>query len=267
MDNRARASLTYRILTDVLGVTLVFGAYSLSTATDYTVATLVRNVVLYALVFAVLIMIWRRLGSMFDLGILGGKVSGLIGMFIAVNVALSPVFLRIVISDAETIRPFAAGWLAVSFGVIMLLMMFLVRRSHAYKSKAHWRLVHHTLLITGLLFLVSPVVSVMLPPVQEIPAGFLIWVIAFLATPLIQRLGANMVPNPAQPQRGTSSANVTNPMTSSPSMEPYAADHPSEERENRDRDGREGSDQHRRPPRRGGRGRFHRHSGPSRRRM
>jgi len=267
MDNRARASLTYRILTDVLGVTLVFGAYSLSTITDYTIATLVRNVTLYALVFAVLIMIWRRLGSMFDLGILGGKVSGLIGMFIAVNVALSPVFLKIVISDKEIIRAFAAGWLAVSFGLIMLLMMFLVRRSHAYKSKAHWRLVHHTLLITGLLFLASPVVSSVLAPVQEVPAGFLLWVIAFLATPLIQRLGSNLVANPAQPQRATSSASTANSMANAPLSDSHAADHSGDERDNRD--GREGQDQHRRPPPRrgGGRGRFHRHSGPSRRRM
>jgi hypothetical protein len=263
MDNRARASLTYRILTDVLGVTLVFGAFSLSTITDYTVATLVRNVVLYALVFAVLIMIWRRLGSMFDLGILGGKVSGLIGMFIALNIALAPVFLKVLISQKEAVQSFAANWLAVSFGLIMLLMMFLVRRSHAYKSKTHWRLVHHTLLVTGLLFLASPVVSLTLAPVKEIPAGFLLWMIALLATPVIQRLGSNMVANPAQPQRATSSASTTNSMANAPLAD---ADRSGDERDSRD--GREGQDQHRRPPRRGGgRGRFHRHSGPSRRRM
>lgn len=262
MDNRARASLTYRILTDVLGVTLVFGAFSLSTITDYTVTTLVRNVVLYALVFAVLIMVWRRLGSMFDLGILGGKVSGLIGMFIALNIALAPVFLGILISQNEAVRPFAANWLAVSFGLIMFFMMFLVRRSHAYKSKAHWRLVHHSLLITGLLFLGSAFVPLTLTPVAEVPARFLLWAVALLVSPVIQRFGSNMVANPAQPQRTTSSASSANAAVNSDS---HGSDHAGEERESRD--GREGQDQHRRPPRRGGRGRFHRHSGPSRRRM
>lgn len=265
MDNRARASLTYRILTDVLGVTLVFGAFSLSTITDYTVATLVRNVVLYALVFAVLIMIWRRLGSMFDLGILGGKVSGLIGMFIALNVALAPVFLGILISQNEAVRPLAANWLAVSFGLIMLLMMFLVRRSHAYKSKAHWRLVHHTLLITGLLFLGSAFVPLTLAPVAEMPVRFLLWGVALLASPVIQRLGANMVANPAQPQRASASTSSTNSLANASLSDSHASEHSGDERDSRD--GREGQDQHRRPPRRGGRGRFHRHSGPSRRRM
>jgi len=262
MDNRARASLTYRILTDVLGVTLVFGAFSLSTITDYTVAALVRNVMLYALVFSVLIMIWRRLGSMFDLGILGGRVSGLIGMFIALNIALAPVFLGILISHGEAVRSFAANWLAVSFGLIMLLMMFLVRRSHAYKSKAHWRLVHHALLATGLLFLLSTVVPLTLAPVAEFPVRFLLWAAALMVTPVSQRLGSNMVANPAQPHRATSSASTTNSMANAPLSDAHADDQSG--------DGREGQDQHRRPPPRrggGGRGRFQRHSGPSRRRM
>jgi len=221
--------------------------------------------VLYALVFAVLIMIWRRLGSMFDLGILGGKVSGLIGMFMALNIALAPVFLKVLISHKEAVQSFAANWLTVSFGLIMLLMMFLVRRSHAYKSKAHWRLVHHALLVSGLLFLLSPVVSATLAPVWEIPAGVLLWAVALLATPVIQRVGSNMVANPAQPQRAASLASTTNSTANASLSDSHATAHSGDERDSRD--GRDGQEQHRRPPRRGGRGRFHRHSGPSRRRM
>jgi len=263
MDNRARASLTYRILTDVLGVTLVFGAFSLSTIENYTSAILLRNVALYALVFAVLIMIWRRLGSMFDLGILGGKVSALIGMIIALNIALTTVFLKILISTNVTGQLLAANWLAVNFGLIMVLMMFLVRRSHAYKSKTHWRLVHHSLLIAGVLFLLSALVPFSFARVAEIPGRFGLWILALAATPILQRVGSGMVPNPAQPQRASTSASATSSTSSAAtamSSSSHSAEHSGEERD--------GQEQHRRPPRRGGgRGRFHRHTGPSRRRM
>ncbi len=259
MDNRARASLTYRILTDVLGVTLVFGAYSLSTFENYTISTLVSNVALYTLVFAVLIMIWRRLGSMFDLGILGGKVSGLIGMVIALNIALTPVFLKILISTNVTDQLLAANWLAISFGLIMLLMMFLVRRSHAYKSKTHWRLVHHALLIAGVLFLLSALVPLSFARFAEIPGRFLLWILALVATPILQRAGSGMVANPAQPQRASASTSSTSNAATAMNSSSHSAEHSGEERDSQEH--------HRRPPRRGGRGRFHRHSGPSRRRM
>jgi hypothetical protein len=36
MDKRSRASLTYRIITEVLGLALVFGAFTLSTVSNYT---------------------------------------------------------------------------------------------------------------------------------------------------------------------------------------------------------------------------------------
>jgi len=265
MDNRARASLTYRILTDVLGVTLVFGAYSLSTIAYNEISTLVSNVALYALVFVVLITIWRRLGSMFDLGILGGKVSALIGMTIALSIALAPVFLGIFISPHEAVHRFAADWLAVNFGLIMLLMMFLVRRSHAYKSKTHWRLVHHALLIAGALFLLSALIPLSFARVAEIPGRFWLWLLALAATPILQRVGSGMVANPASPQRASTSTPATSSTSNAAtvmSSSSHSAEPAGEERE--------GQEQHRRPPRRGGgggRGRFHRHTGPSRRRM
>jgi hypothetical protein len=260
MDNRARASLTYRILTEVLGLSLVFGAYSLSTISYDTAPILARSVVLYTIIFAVLILIWRRLASMFELGILGGKVSGLVGMIIALNIALAPVFLKIFISN-DAVRPLAADLLAVGFGLVMLFLMFLVRRSHAYKSKTQWRLAHHALLITGGIFLLSLLVPLSFAPILEIPGRFLIWALALAAMPLFQRVGSGMMANPAQPQRSAPPASAT---TSSASTAVGA--HSSSTSFDHAANEREGQEQHRRPPRRG-RGRFHRHSGPSRRRM
>lgn len=270
MDNRARASLTYRILTDVLGLTLVLGAFSLSLISYQDNLALVRSVALYVVVFAVLIVIWRRLGSMFDLGILGGRVSGVVGMVIALSVALTPLFLKIVLSTDDAVHTTAANLLAVSFGLIMLLLMFLVRRSHAYKSKAHWRLVHHALLIMGIIFLLSTAVPLSMAPLANIPVKFFIWALALVSIPLVQRLGSGMVANPAQPQRMTPSTSSGSPAgaSSAGANAPASSYSSDRERSSEDREDRGGNDpQHRRPPRRGGRGRFHRHSGPSRRRM
>jgi hypothetical protein len=259
MDTRARASLTYRILTEVLGLALVLGAFSLSLVSGYTVPILVRHLILYAIIFSALIVIWRRLGSMFDLGILGGKVSAMIGMVIALNIALAPVFLKILISDNEATRAFAASFLAAGFGFTMLLLMFLVRRSHAYKSKAHWRLVHHTLLITGAIFLLSLLLPMSFKPVADIPGRFLLWALALIAMPVLQRVGSGMVANPAQPQKAQPAtvASSSHAPASSPSIR--SSDHD-------EGDERGEREPHARPPRRH-RGRFRRHSGPSRRRM
>jgi hypothetical protein len=263
MDNRARASLTYRILTEVLGLALVLSAFSLSSVAYEEVSIFVRDLVLYAIVFSVLITIWRRLGGMFDLGILGGRVSALLGMVIALNIALAPVFLRILIADGSPVRAFAANVQAAGFALVMLLMMFLVRRSHAYKSKSHWRVVHHALLTTGVIFLASMFAPLSWAPFAEIPGRALIWVLALVAIPVVQRLGSGMVATPAQTHRGSSStaSASTNALAGSAhtSSSSNSFDHSTEEKE-----GQEG---HRRSAPRRGRGRFHRHSGPSRRRM
>jgi len=260
MDTRARASLTYRILTEVLGLALVLGAFSLSLVPGYTVPILVRNLILYAVIFAALIVIWRRLGSMFDLGILGGKVSSLIGMVIALHIALTPVFLKILISDKEAIQAFAANFLAAGFGLTMLLLMFLVRRSHAYKSKAHWRLVHHSLLIAGGIFLLSVPVSMSFKPFADIPGRFMLWALALIAMPLFQRLGSGMVANPAQPHKGQ-------PVSATSSSDTPASSSSFRSTEHDEDDDRGGREPHARPQQRRHRGRFRRHSGPSRRRM
>jgi len=99
--------------------------------------------------------------------------------------------------------------------------------------------------------------------VAEIPGRFWLWILALAATPILQRVGSGMVANPAQPQRASTSTSVTSSTSSAATVmnsSSHSTEHSGEERD--------GQEQHRRPPRRGGgRGRFHRHTGPSRRRM
>jgi hypothetical protein len=182
-------------------------------------------------------------------------------MVIALNIVLAPVFLKILISDNGPVSPFAGILLTVSFSLVMLLLMFLVRRSHAYKSKTHWRVVHHSLLALAAVFLLSLLVPLSFAPFAEIPARFLVWALALAAMPLFQRLGSGVVPNLAQPQRAGQAASSTSSSSAGPA---HSSSSNSYDRSVEEKEGQEG---HRRPPRRGGRGHFRRHSGPSRRRM
>jgi hypothetical protein len=258
MDKRSRASLTYRIITEMLGLALVLGAFSLSTVSDYTTPMLVRNLMLFAVVFAVLIATWWRLSSMFEIGILAGKSGMVAGMVLAFNIALAPVFLRLIIASNDGIRSLAATLLTASFIVVTVLMAILVYRSYAYRSKAQWRIIHHALWLMSGIFLASLFVPLSFAPLAEFPGRFLLWIVALAAVPLYQRAAANFVANPAQPARAPSavSASSSPPITANESSSSHASGHSSDDRMH----------QHERQPRRH-RGRFRRHSGPSRRRM
>ncbi len=258
MDKRSRASLTYRIITEMLGLALVLGAFSLSTVADYTTPILVRNLMLFAVVFAVLIAIWWRLSNMYEIGLLGGRTGMIVCMVLAFNIALAPVFLRLIISNNEGIRSLATVLLTVSFIIVTALMAILVYRSHAYRSKAHWRIVHHALWLMGGIFLVSLFVPFSFRPVAEFPGGFFLWIVALAAVPLYQRVAANFVANPAQPARAPSATSTP----SSPAISVHEAPSPHASGSSSDERMRHG--QHERPQRRN-RGRFRRHSGPRRR--
>lgn len=258
MDKRARASLTYRIITEMLGLALVLCAFTLSTVTDYTAAILVRHLALFAIVFTVLIVSWWRLSSMYEIGLLGGKAGMLAGMVLAFNIVLAPVFLRLILSSNDSIRSLAAALLTVSFVIITVLMAILVHRSHAYRSKAQWRIASHTSWLMSGIFLVSLFVPLSFAPVAEFPGRFFLWVVALAVVPIYQRIASNFVANPAQPARGPSPVSVSSapPIT--------ANERPSDHGPNQSTDNR--GQHHERHPRRN-RGRFRRHSGPSRRRM
>jgi hypothetical protein len=258
MDKRSRASLTYRIITEMLGLALVLGAFTLSTVTDYTAPILVRNLTLFAIVFAVLIVTWWRLSSMYEIGLLGGRTGMLAGMVLAFIIALAPVFLRLMVSSNDGIRSLATALLTVSFVIVTVVMAVLVHRSHAYRSKAQWRIASHVLWLMSGIFLVSLFVPLSFAPVAEFPARFFLWIVALAAVPIYQRIASNFVANPAQPARGPSPVAVSGapPIASNERPAAHAPTQSSDDR----------GPHHERHPRRN-RGRFRRHSGPSRRRM
>jgi hypothetical protein len=259
MDKRSRASLTYRIITEMLGLALVLGAFTLSTVTDYTAPILVRNLILFAIVFAVLIVTWWRLSSMYEIGLLGGRTGMFAGMVLAFNIALAPVFLRLMVSSNDGIRSLATALLTVSFIIVTVLMAALVYRSHAYRSKAQWRIASHALWLMSGIFLVSLFVPLSFAPVAEFPGRFFVWVIALAAVPIYQRIASNFVANPAQPARGPSPVSVSGASPNASNERPASAHAPHQSSDDR-------GPHHERHPRRH-RGRFRRHSGPSRRRM
>jgi hypothetical protein len=237
---------------------LVLGAFTLSTVTDYTAPILARNLTLFAIVFAVLVVTWWRLSSMYEIGLLGGRTGMFAGMVLAFHIALAPVFLRLMVSSNDGIRSLATALLTASFVIVTALMAVLVHRSHAYRSKAQWRIASHVLWLMSGIFLVSLFVPLSFAPVAEFPGRFFLWIVALAAVPIYQRIASNFVANPAQPARGPSSVAVSG-------APPIASnERPSTHGPNQSSDDR--GPHHERHPRRN-RGRFRRHSGPSRRRM
>ncbi|MDZ7292901.1 MAG: hypothetical protein ONB44_24075 [candidate division KSB1 bacterium] len=261
MDKRSRASLTYRIITEVLGLALVLGAFSLSLVSEYTAPLLVRNLAVYGIVFIMLIFIWWRLGSMYEIGLLGGKVSAIVGMVLAFNIALAPVLLKLVLATHEAVRELAAILLTASFVIVTVLLAFLVHRSHAYRSKSQWRVMHHALWLMAVIFLASLFVPLSLAPFAEIPARFLSWGVALVFMLLYQGMAARFMSKSTQNRQAGTPASAQ--ASSSPAA--AAASSSSSSSTSTASDEKKERSSHDRYPRRG-RGRFRRYSG-SRRRM
>jgi hypothetical protein len=255
MDKRAQASLTYRIVTDVLGLSLVLGAFSISTLPDQNVTILLRNLALFAIVFAVLTATWWRLGGMFAIGMLAGRTSAIVGMVVAFNVALAPVFLRLVVSGNAPVREAAANLFTASFFVVILLMAVLVHRSHAYRSKVRWRLIHHSLWLMSGILLLSFFVPLAFMPFAEIPGRFILWALALVIAAVYQRAANRYIANPARPPTQAAGAS---PVPAGSAASNSGRAFTSDEKTNRHPHGR---------PQRHGRGGRYRRSSGSRRRM
>jgi hypothetical protein len=195
---------------------------------------------------------------MYEIGLLGGRTGMLAGMVLAFNIALAPVFLRLMVSSNAGIRSLATALLTASFVIVTVLMAILVYRSHAYRSKAQWRIASHALWLMSGIFLVSLFVPLSFAPVAEFPGRFFLWIVALAAVPIYQRIASNFVANLAQPARGPSPVAVSGapPLASNERSSAHAPNQSSDDR----------GPHHERHPRRN-RGRFRRHSGPSRRRM
>jgi hypothetical protein len=254
MDKRSQASLTYRILTEMLGLALVLGAFAVSMMPEPSVRSLLRYLAIYAIVFAVLAVVWWRLGSMFSMGILMGKTSMMAGMVVAFNIALAPLFLRLLVSATGGVGEMAAAFMTASFVLITSLLAVAVNRSTAYRSKAQWRLIHHSLWLMSGIFLLSLFIPFSRVAVMELPWRFLVWVLALIVPAVYRLLATRYVAMPARPPvPGFSPQSVSS--NSPPSM-------PSREATKEERLNQQQA-QHRRPRR--GRYRHHRPGGPRRR--
>jgi hypothetical protein len=163
------------------------------------------------------------------------------------------------VSSNDGIRSLATAFLTVSFVIVTAVMAVLVYRSHAYRSKAQWRIASHASWLMSGIFLVSLFVPLSFAPVAEFPGRFFLWIVALAAVPIYQRIASNFVANPAQPARGPSPVSVSGapPIAANERPSTHAPNQPSDER----------GPHHERHPRRNRGGRFRRHSGPSRRRM
>jgi hypothetical protein len=179
---------------------------------------------LFAIVFAVLVVLWRRLASMHEFGLLAGNVGAVLGMMLAFIIALSPLFLRLLIFGNETVREIAAAFFTAGFVAIEIMLAVLVHRSHAYRSKARWRVIHHALWLMGGIFLISLFVPLATTFFLDIPARFLVWTLGLVLVPMYQRVATRVVANPAKPPAQAANPTAASVPASSSNSSSYAAE-------------------------------------------
>src|SRR5262245_37355784 len=104
MDRRSQASLTHRIVTEVLGLSLVAGALAIGTISNLTASQLGEGLAIYAVFFTFNVLVWWQMGGMAAVGIFRNKANNLLGMLVAFAIALLPVFLRLLLADAGELQ-------------------------------------------------------------------------------------------------------------------------------------------------------------------
>ena len=248
MDRRTQSSLTYRIVTEVLGLTLAFGAFALVTLPTMGVELLLQGLFLFAVIFGFVLTAWWQLSDMAAMGMFRSKANTALGMVMAFSFALAPVFLRFLLADTAELVRVAAILLPASFSLSAALLALMIRMSPVYASKRQWRLAHLAFWIVSGLYLAS--ILVPLAPVAGIPLRALAWLVVLSIPPIFRRATVSLVATPARPpgQR-----------TSHQSEETARNSQPINQSE-----GASSDYQGRRPPRRGG---YRRRHGGSRRRM
>lgn len=201
MDRRAQASLAYTVATDVLAFTLVIAAYAVATLPDLTSSLFFKTLVVFTVVFAYLASVWWRLGSMSANGIFWAKGGFAFSALLALNFVLLPAFLRVALAGTAA-QTAAANALAISLAFIEILLAIMIRQGHAYQTKSKWRLIHHSLLAGGVLFLLSlliPFDKTLAPFLPFLPLRVLAWGVIIVVPRLVQRFAVNLVATPAQP--------------------------------------------------------------------
>lgn len=261
MDRRSQSSLTYRIVTEVLGLALVAGALAIGTIPNLTTSQLGEGLAIYATLFTFNVLVWWQMGGMAAVGIFRNKSSNLLGMLVAFVIALLPVLLRQLMADAGELQKISAQALSVCFAVVGIAIALMIRTGNVYQSKRQWRLVHHALWVASLLFFATIFIPFSTEALFAIPLRVFAWFVIIMIPLLARRMGVSLVATPAKPPSPRPS-----PMENSHSNS-HEAGRPLQGANANSEAGRE-EPHDRRPPRRGGHGHYrHRRQGGPRRRV
>lgn len=269
MDRRSQASLTYRIITEVLALVMIVAALVTGMVTDWSFARLAQGVALNVALFSFITMVWWQLSSMYGMGVFRGPVSNVLGMLLAFNITLMPLWLGMVLAGTETeTSKWVHALFPIGFALSGVLLAVLIRLGQVYQSKHQWRLVHHSLWITSALLLATAFIPASLTIKGIVTIQTLAWLVIFFVPLAVRRLGVSFVANPARPpaprpaqsnSNAHASSNFSSHAPSNESSRNYSAPASSEEAssgENRER---------RHHNRRGGQ--YRRRQGGGRRRM
>ncbi|MGH7496977.1 MAG: hypothetical protein ACREOO_31900 [bacterium] len=199
MDRRSQASLTHRIVTEVLGLTLVAGALAIGTISNLTASQLGEGLAIYAVFFTFNVLVWWQMGGMAAVGIFRNRTNNLLGMLVAFAIALLPVFLRLLLSDASELQQFSTNALPVSFAIVGIAIALMIRTGNVYQSKRQWRLVHHALWAASFLYIASIFIPFSTRVFSTIPLRELAWFMILMVPLVARRMGVSLVATPAKP--------------------------------------------------------------------
>jgi hypothetical protein len=200
MDRHSQASLTYRIITEVLALVMIVAALVTGVVTQWSFARLAQGVVMNIALFSFVTLVWWQLSSMYGMGVFRGPASNVLGMLLAFNMTLTPLWLGMVLSsDAGSPNRLVHGLLPVSFAISGVILAVLIRLGQIYQSKHQWRLVHHSLWITSALLLATAFIPASLSLANRVSMQPLAWLLIFFVPLAVRRFGVSLVANPARP--------------------------------------------------------------------
>ncbi len=268
MDRRSQASLTYRIITEVLALVMIVAALVTGLVTNWSFARLAQGVVMNIALFSFITLVWWQLSSMYGMGVFRGPVSNVLGMLLAFNITLMPLWLGIVLSGGEA-EPskFVHALFPASFAISGAILAVLIRMGQVYQSKHQWRLVHHSLWITSALLLATAFIPTRLSLAGIVSIQTLAWLVIFFVPLAVRRLGVSLVANPARPPapRPAQSSSNAHVSSNSNSYSPASASSRNYPSPASTEEPPSGENRERRQHRRGGQ--YRRRQGGGRRRM
>lgn len=265
MDRRSQASLTYRILTEVLALAMVAAVLVLGIKSSWAFARLPVGLITYLALFSFLLLSWWQLSSMYAVGVFRSQVSNFLGMVLALNFVLTPLWLGLFLTENEAgAQALSYLLLPVGFACSGVIMAVLIRLAQVYQSKHQWRLVHHSLWITSLLLLATAAIPKSLTVAGFISVQVLSWFVIFFVPLAVRRLGVSLVATPARPPSPRSAMSTSSNSHSSSNTPHEPQRH--YQHANSGEESASGENRERRNPSRRG-GHYRRRQGGGRRRM